>query len=87
MEGFIDLLMIDESARRCLILDWKTNRIAKGGEEELRQRYKPQIAAYWKAVSEITKYDVAAGIFATATGKFCAYSPDELGGEWERLRS
>jgi len=87
VEGFIDLLMIDDPARRCLILDWKTNRIAKGGEEELRQRYKPQIAAYWKAVSEITKYDVAAGIFATATGKFCRYSPDELGAEWERLRS
>jgi hypothetical protein len=53
----------------------------------LRARYLPQIAAYWKAVSEITKLEVEAGIFATAIGKFMPYDAAELETEWERLRS
>ena len=87
VEGLIDLLVIDAEANQCLLVDWKTNRVEKGEEEQLRQRYRPQLAAYWKAVGEITKCEVAAGIFATATGKFCGYGPEELEAEWERLRS
>jgi ATP-dependent exoDNAse (exonuclease V) beta subunit len=87
VEGFIDLLVIDHGTERCLLLDWKTNRIKPRGEEQLRDRYRPQIAAYWKAVREITNYEVKAGIFATATGQFCEYSADELEAEWERLRA
>jgi len=86
VEGFIDLLMIDESANRCLVLDWKTNRLAAGGEDQLRKRYRSQIAAYWKAVGEITKLEVEAGIYATATGQFLPYDAEELEAEWERLR-
>lgn len=85
VEGLIDLLIIEPAGRRCLLVDWKTNRIENGGEEQLRQRYRPQIAAYWKAVGEITKYDVEAGIFATATGMFASYESAELEAEWERL--
>ena len=87
VEGLIDLLVIDPAANRCLLVDWKTNRIDKGEEGELRQRYRPQLAAYWKAVREITGLDIEAGIFATATGKFCGYKQDELEAEWERLRA
>jgi ATP-dependent exoDNAse (exonuclease V) beta subunit len=87
VEGFIDLLVVDHEAERCLLLDWKTNRIKPDGAAKLRDRYRPQIAAYWKAVREITKYEVQAGIFATATGQFCEYGADELEAEWERLRS
>jgi ATP-dependent exoDNAse (exonuclease V) beta subunit len=87
IEGFIDLLVVDHEAERCLLLDWKTNRIKPGGEAKLRDRYRPQIAAYWQAVREITKYEVHAGIFATATGQFCEYGADELEAEWERVRS
>jgi ATP-dependent exoDNAse (exonuclease V) beta subunit len=87
VEGLIDLLVIDSDDRQCLLVDWKTNRISKGEEEQLRLRYRPQIAAYWKAVREITKCDVAAGIFATATGHFVSYDADELETEWTRLRS
>jgi ATP-dependent exoDNAse (exonuclease V) beta subunit len=87
VEGFIDSLVIDNSEGRCLLVDWKTNRIAKGEEEKLRQRYRPQIAAYWKAVGEITGYEVEAGIFATATGEFMPYSANELEAEWTRLRA
>jgi ATP-dependent exoDNAse (exonuclease V) beta subunit len=86
VEGLIDLLIIDPAGRRCLLVDWKTNRIQRGEEEDLRTRYRPQIAAYWKAVSEITKLEVAGGIFATATGAFIPYSASELEAEWERLR-
>ncbi len=87
LEGVIDSLMVDRDAGRCLLLDWKTNRIKPGDEEKLRKRYRSQIAAYWKAVSEITKLDVDAGIFATATGEFIGYSAKELEAEWDRLRS
>jgi ATP-dependent helicase/nuclease subunit A len=87
LEGMIDLLIVDPTNHGCLLVDWKTNRIGKGDEEELRQRYKPQLAAYWKAVGEITQLQVDAGIFATATGEFLPYEPDELEAEWERLRS
>lgn len=87
LEGFIDLLMIDESAGRCLILDWKTNRVGPADAGKLQERYRPQLAAYWKAVSEITNYTVEAGIFATAIGQFLPYEADELDAEWERLRA
>jgi ATP-dependent exoDNAse (exonuclease V) beta subunit len=87
VEGVIDLLVVDESRNRCLLVDWKTNRIRKADEENLRQRYRPQIAAYWKAVGEITKLKVEAGIFATAIGQFLPYNEQELEAEWERLRA
>lgn len=87
VEGLIDLLVLDANGRRSLLLDWKTNRIGPGEEESLRQRYRPQIAAYWKAIREITKYKVQAGIFTTATGKFVPYATPELEAEWARLRA
>ncbi len=87
VEGMIDLLLVDPNDNRCLLVDWKTNRIEKGGQEELRKRYRPQLAAYWKAVGEITGSTVEAGIFATATGRFIPYESGELEAEWERLRS
>jgi ATP-dependent exoDNAse (exonuclease V) beta subunit len=86
IEGFIDLLVLDHAAERCLLLDWKTNRIKPGDEDKLRDRYRRQITAYWKAVRELTKYKVQAAIFATATGGFLTYSANELEEEWKRLR-
>ncbi|HEX8491142.1 MAG TPA: PD-(D/E)XK nuclease family protein, partial [Chthoniobacterales bacterium] len=87
VEGMIDLLLVDPAEGRGLLIDWKTNRIKRGEEERLRQQYKPQLAAYWKSVGEITKLEVEAGIFATATGQFLAYEAGELEEEWTRLRS
>jgi ATP-dependent exoDNAse (exonuclease V) beta subunit len=87
VEGIIDLFLVDLGASQCLLVDWKTNRIKKGEEEDLRTRYRPQIAAYWKALRKITGLEVEAEIFATATGKFCGYATDELEAEWERLRA
>ncbi len=87
LEGMIDLLLVDPSAGRGLLIDWKTNRIGRGEQETLRARYRPQIAAYWKAVTEMTKLQVEAAIFATATGSFVSYDPGELAAEWKRLQS
>ena len=49
--------------------------------------YRPQLAAYWKAVSEMTKRPVSAGIYSTATGELIVYSETQLAEEWDRLRN
>src|SRR6266487_38944 len=85
LEGLIDSLMIDRKAGRCLLLDWKTNSVSLGETENFRSHYRPQLAAYWKAVSEITHFDVEAGLFSTALGCLLLYTADELQEEWNRL--
>ncbi len=45
----------------------------------------PQLAAYWKAVTEITSLEVEAGLFSTALGRLLLYSEEELQREWRRL--
>ena len=86
LEGNIDLALIDRTAWRWQILDWKTNRIAADKLDELRAQYRPQLAAYWKAVTQMTGMPVEAGIYSTAAGRFAFYEAAELGEEWERLR-
>src|SRR5438876_3125705 len=91
MEGVIDLAFFQRSnasaARtgKCLILDWKTDRVPPDNTETLHARYRPQLAAYWKAVSEIAKLDVEAAIYSTAAGALVRYKTDELAREWSRL--
>ncbi|MEY2481337.1 MAG: CRISPR-associated exonuclease Cas4 [Verrucomicrobiota bacterium] len=85
LEGLIDSLMIDREAGRCLVLDWKTNNVSTSEAESFRARYRPQLAAYWKAVGEITSLQVEAGLFSTALGRLLLYSADELQKEWNRL--
>src|SRR5207302_5265350 len=91
IEGVIDLAFFQRSnasaARtgKCLILDWKTDRVPPDNTETLHARYRPQLAAYWKAVSEIAKLDVEAAIYSTAAGALVRYTTDELAREWSRL--
>jgi ATP-dependent exoDNAse (exonuclease V) beta subunit len=85
LEGLIDSIMINRKAGRCLLLDWKTNSVSLGETESFRSRYRPQLAAYWKAASEITHFDVEAGLFSTALGRLLLYTADELQEEWNRL--
>ena len=85
LEGLIDSIMINRKAGRCLLLDWKTNDISSREIEIFRTRYRPQLAAYWKAVGEITRLEVEAGLFSTALGRLLLYSAEELQGEWRRL--
>ena len=86
LEGLIDVALFQPDEKKWFILDWKTNRIERDGLARLRVEYRPQIAAYWKAVTEITKRPVSAGIYSTATGELIMYSENELADEWERLR-
>ncbi|MBO0695869.1 MAG: PD-(D/E)XK nuclease family protein, partial [Verrucomicrobia bacterium] len=86
LEGIVDLALFQPSHGNWFILDWKTNRIEQGELEKLRAAYQPQIAAYWKAVAEMTNQAVGAAIYSTATGQFIAYDRDQLAAEWERVR-
>src|SRR5262249_1641579 len=85
LEGLIDSIMIDRKAGRCLLLDWKTNDVSLSDVEIFRENYRPQLAAYWKAVMEITGLEVDAGLFSTALGRLLLYSAEELQKEWRRL--
>jgi ATP-dependent helicase/nuclease subunit A len=85
LEGLIDSLIIDREAGRCLLLDWKTNDVSLGDAESFHVRYRPQLTAYWKAVAEITHFEVEAGLFSTALGRLLLYSAGELQDEWNRL--
>jgi hypothetical protein len=81
----IDLAFFQRSNGKCLILDWKTDRVTPDNTETLHARYRPQLAAYWKAVSEIAKLEVEAAIYSTAAGELVRYKTDELAHEWSRL--
>jgi ATP-dependent helicase/nuclease subunit A len=85
LEGLIDSIMINRKAGRCLLLDWKTNDVSSTDVEIFRARYRPQLAAYWKAVGEITRLEVEAGLFSTALGRLLLYSAEKLQTEWHRL--
>ena len=87
LEGMIDLALFEANAKKWFILDWKTNRVEPAQTDKLRLSYRSQIAAYWKAVAEMTKLPVSAGIYSTCTGQLLIYSENELAAEWERLKS
>ncbi len=82
LEGIIDLAVFDPTAGTWLLVDWKTNRQRA---EELPAHYEPQLAAYWKAVSEMTGAPVHAGLFATASSTWLPYESASLAAAWERL--
>jgi ATP-dependent helicase/nuclease subunit A len=84
-EGLVDSAMISRRFGQCLLVDWKTNDVSSSDAEIFRARYRPQLAAYWKVVGEITRLEVEAGLFSTALGRLLLYSRDELQSEWRRL--
>jgi ATP-dependent exoDNAse (exonuclease V) beta subunit len=87
LEGLIDVAFFHPDKKEWFVLDWKTNRVEQDELESLRVEYRPQIAAYWKAVTEMTKRPVSAGIYSTATGELIVYSENQLAEEWDRLRN
>jgi ATP-dependent helicase/nuclease subunit A len=87
LEGIIDLAIFQTHENKWFLLDWKTNQIKREDIDALRAYYRSQIAAYWKAVAEMTKQPVSAGIYSTATGELVVYDDEELADEWERLKS
>ena len=87
LEGIIDLAFLEADTEKWFILDWKTNRLEPDQTDKLRVSYRPQIAAYWKVVAEMTERPVSAGIYSTSTGQLLVYSENELATEWERLKN
>jgi ATP-dependent exoDNAse (exonuclease V) beta subunit len=85
LEGIVDLALFNRGTNEVFILDWKTNRIAPEKIDNLRQIYRPQMAAYWQAVSSLTNAHVGAAIYSTSTGQLLIYDADELATEWQRL--
>jgi ATP-dependent exoDNAse (exonuclease V) beta subunit len=83
LEGIVDLALFRE--KEIFILDWKTNRIPAEKIDVLRDLYRPQMAAYWQAISNLTTARVTAAIYSTATGHLVTYDSDELVAEWQRL--
>jgi ATP-dependent exoDNAse (exonuclease V) beta subunit len=87
LEGLIDVAFFQPDQKGWFVLDWKTNRIERDELEKLRMEYQPQMAAYWKAVTEMTQRPVRVGIYSTALGELIVYSQNQLAEEWERLRN
>jgi ATP-dependent exoDNAse (exonuclease V) beta subunit len=87
LEGIVDLALFEPSTNRWLILDWKTNRVARDKIDALRVQYRPQLAAYAKVVGELAGGEVTAAIYSTANGEFLRYAPEELANEWTRLKT
>src|SRR5438309_5690447 len=85
LEGIVDLALFNQKANEVFILDWKTNRIAAEKIDILRDLYRPQMAAYWQAISNLTNARVTAAIYSTATGQLVIYDANELTTEWDRL--
>jgi hypothetical protein len=83
----VDLALFDSAGPKWLILDWKTDRVPPNKIDILRGRYRSQIAAYWKAISEMTGMKVEATIYSTPTAKVVIYDQDELVREWARLKT
>jgi ATP-dependent exoDNAse (exonuclease V) beta subunit len=87
VEGIIDLALFQPGEKKWFILDWKTNRIERNETDKLRAEYRPQIAAYWKAVTAITDQSVSAAIYSTSTGQLLLYDENQLAIEWQRLKN
>lgn len=73
VEGLMDLAALDPGARHWLLLDWKTNLIAAGQADYLREMYRPQIQAYAEALRAITGGCVEAGLYSTPLGLWLPY--------------
>jgi ATP-dependent exoDNAse (exonuclease V) beta subunit len=86
LEGIVDLAFFNSKTSKAFILDWKTNRIDQDETDKLRDTYRPQMAAYWRALGQLSGAEVRAAIYSTAVGQLIIYERDELQTEWDRLR-
>jgi len=82
LEGVIDLAVFDPAREAWLIVDWKTN---VGAPAELHAHYAPQLAAYWRAIGDITSMRVEAALYATSTGTWLPYDERVLRETWTRI--
>ncbi len=87
LEGIIDLAIFDPATGAWLILDWKTNRPTDGGAQSLHDHYRPQLSAYWRAVSQMLGAPVSAGLYSTAFARWLPYESDALAAAWSSLEN
>jgi ATP-dependent helicase/nuclease subunit A len=85
LEGIIDLALFDPAAGSWLVVDWKTNRTSAADLPKLREHYLPQLSAYWKAMTEMLRAPVNAGLYSTATGAWLPYDNVALAEAWTKL--
>jgi len=83
LEGIVDLALFNQ--KEVFILDWKTNRIDADKIDILRDLYRPQMAAYWQAIFNLSNTHISAAIYSTALGQLVVYETNELETEWQRL--
>lgn len=84
VQGKIDLLLQDEQG--WLILDFKTDRIAKADALRAAEAYRPQIEIYRAAVREIAGASgVAACLVFLYPGEVVEFSPDDAAQQMEGL--
>jgi len=70
MEGFMDLAQYDPARNTWLVVDWKTNLVAEGGESRLAAMYRPQIEAYAEALRRLTgAAEVQPALYSTPLGR------------------
>lgn len=78
IDGIIDLVAQDEETNELLVIDWKTNRLRSGEEQNaLVQRliieYQPQLEAYGACLELFFPgQKIKLGLYATGTGEFLA---------------
>ena len=87
IEGVIDLAFFQRSNGKCLILDWKTDRVTLNEIDMLRAKYLSQLAAYWAAIRGMTGMQLEAAIYSTPAAAVLRYKEKELAREWARLRT
>ena len=83
----IDLAFFQGSNGKCLILDWKTDRVTLNEIDMLRAKYLSQLAAYWAAIRGMTGMQLEAAIYSTPAAAVVRYNEEELAREWARLRT
>ena len=56
IQGIIDVFWIEEDG--IVVLDYKTDRVLKGQEQKLKERYQAQLDYYAKALKQTTGHEV-----------------------------
>ncbi len=69
LEGIIDLAVWSPETASWRVIDWKTNRMPRGGSDVLREIYAGQITAYVRALRGMLGAPVTGSLYLTATGE------------------
>lgn len=77
IDGVMDLVLHDATARRVWVIDWKTNRFQPGENadqllERLAKEYQPQLSAYGESLQQLfADCEVRRWLYASAAGRWC----------------